>query len=222
MVLSPQLQQSLALLQAPVLELKAMVEQELQMNPILEEVAITEMTTEERESRSEETAAQLDPAEPPADTRYDPATEKPDFEPVDKFDAERGFKFSTYACRAILKSFSRLGIKATKYKEHFPTDFDPKFEKSDHIESRRESHEDECVDELRDIIKENRAALTPIEQSVITHRFSLGKVAIDESSDMLTLEQVGKLVGLTKERVRQIQNKAMAKIRQTLESGFLR
>ncbi len=88
MVLSPQLQQSLALLQAPVLELKAMVEQELQMNPILEEVAITEMTTEERESRGEENAAQLDPAEPPADTRYDPATEKPDSEPVDKFDAD--------------------------------------------------------------------------------------------------------------------------------------
>ena len=35
MVLSPQLQQSLALLQAPVLELKAMVEQELQQNPVL-------------------------------------------------------------------------------------------------------------------------------------------------------------------------------------------
>ena len=35
MVLSPQLQHSLALLQAPVLELKAMVEQELHMNPVL-------------------------------------------------------------------------------------------------------------------------------------------------------------------------------------------
>ena len=26
---------------------------------------------------------------------------------VDKFNVERGFKFSTYACRAILKAFSR-------------------------------------------------------------------------------------------------------------------
>jgi RNA polymerase sigma-54 factor len=88
MVLSPQLQQSLALLQAPVLELKAMVEQELQMNPILEEVAITEMTPEERETRGEEAAARLDPAEPPTDTQFDPATEKPESEPVDKFDAD--------------------------------------------------------------------------------------------------------------------------------------
>src|SRR5665213_2796446 len=38
MVLAPQLQQSLALLQAPTLELKALVEQELQQNPVLEEI----------------------------------------------------------------------------------------------------------------------------------------------------------------------------------------
>ena len=34
-VLAPQLQQSLALLQAPTLELKALVEQELEQNPLL-------------------------------------------------------------------------------------------------------------------------------------------------------------------------------------------
>ena len=88
MVLSPQLQQSLALLQAPVLELKAMVEQELQQNPMLEEVSVTETTQEEKDSRSDDAAAQLDPQEPPADTQYDPATEKPDSEPVDQFDAD--------------------------------------------------------------------------------------------------------------------------------------
>ena len=38
LVLAPQLQQSLALLQAPTLELKALVEAELQQNPVLEEV----------------------------------------------------------------------------------------------------------------------------------------------------------------------------------------
>jgi RNA polymerase sigma-54 factor len=88
MVLSPQLQQSLALLQAPVLELKAMVEQELQQNPMLEETAIADITQEERESRADDTFAELDPAEPPADTQFDPATEKPSAEPVDRLDAE--------------------------------------------------------------------------------------------------------------------------------------
>jgi RNA polymerase sigma-54 factor len=50
MVLSPQLQHSLALLQAPVLELKAMVEQELQLNPVLEEIGALEVDVEARES----------------------------------------------------------------------------------------------------------------------------------------------------------------------------
>ena len=43
LILSPQMQQSLALLQAPTLELKALVEQELQQNPVLEEVAVEEL-----------------------------------------------------------------------------------------------------------------------------------------------------------------------------------
>ena len=78
-VLAPQLQQSLALLQAPTLELKAMVAQELQQNPMLEELEITEMSQEEKEIRETEEAAAAtpaDPAEPPSDVTFDPATEK--------------------------------------------------------------------------------------------------------------------------------------------------
>lgn len=85
MVLSPQLQQSLALLQAPVLELKAMVEQELQQNPVLEEIAAIEMDEDVKESKAEADAAAADPSEPPLDLQFDPATEKPSDEPVDKF-----------------------------------------------------------------------------------------------------------------------------------------
>ncbi len=90
-VLAPQLQQSLALLQAPTLELKALVEQELIQNPILEEVPAAEVEQSERvktdgESDGEAFAADL--AEPPADVKFDPATEKPTNAPVDDFQAE--------------------------------------------------------------------------------------------------------------------------------------
>ena len=54
LVLAPQLQQSLALLQAPTLELKALVEQELQQNPVLEEVAEPETDCAEKSADSEE------------------------------------------------------------------------------------------------------------------------------------------------------------------------
>jgi len=89
-VLAPQLQQSLALLQAPTLELKALVEQELQQNPLLEEVVAEEQDQADKPEREGDTAllAQADPTEPPADVNFDPATEKPTNEPVDDFQAE--------------------------------------------------------------------------------------------------------------------------------------
>ena len=89
MVLAPQLQQSLALLQAPTLELKALVEQELQQNPVLEEVADAEPEMADRREDGETVTDLSDPTEPPADVNFDPATEKPTAEqPADDFQAE--------------------------------------------------------------------------------------------------------------------------------------
>src|SRR5688500_17963269 len=88
-VLAPQLQPSLALLQAPTLELKALVEQELQQNPVLEEVQLEEMEQKERTTEKDGEAAPEppDPAEPPSDLSSDPATEK-NGEPPDDFQRE--------------------------------------------------------------------------------------------------------------------------------------
>ena len=88
LVLSPQMQQSLALLQAPTLELKALVEQELQQNPVLEETAAPETDQVEKKGEESETTEAADPAEPPADVNFDPATEKSNAEPADDFMAE--------------------------------------------------------------------------------------------------------------------------------------
>jgi len=104
MVLAPQLQQSLALLQAPTLELKALVEQELEQNPVLEEAP--ELSQEEKAARERDGEADIDPtdpAEPPADVKFDPATEKPSSEPVDDFQAE----------------FDRLVQMDQEWREHF-------------------------------------------------------------------------------------------------------
>ncbi|HTI97911.1 MAG TPA: RNA polymerase sigma-54 factor [Dongiaceae bacterium] len=102
-VLAPQLQQSLALLQAPTLELKAMVEAELQQNPVLEEVSIGEMEQQSKSEDGEKPADSLDPAEPPADVTFDPATEKSETAPVDDFQAE----------------FEKLAQLDQEWREHF-------------------------------------------------------------------------------------------------------
>jgi RNA polymerase sigma-54 factor len=84
LVLAPQLQQSLALLQAPTLELKALVEHEMEQNPVLEEVASTD--TEMREKSGDDDTGT--PAESPEETSFDSANDKGPTEPVDAFQAE--------------------------------------------------------------------------------------------------------------------------------------
>src|SRR3954468_6878550 len=137
---------------------------------------------------------------------------------VDKFDAGRGYKFSTYACRAILKAFSRQGMKLSKYRQRFPTDFDPKLERSNFLEVKRSTFEKDAAEEVKRIVIENRAELSDVERTVIEHRFGLESGELEKP---MTLEQVGQIIGVTKERVRQIQNKAMEKIRLQLEAHFL-
>lgn len=140
---------------------------------------------------------------------------------VDKFDCARGFKFSTYACRAILKSFSRVAMKASRYRGRFPTEFDPSLEKSDFLDLQRVGVEADCVDELRGILMQNSAELNDVEYKVIQARFALGQVTDELGGGPKTLEQVGLLIGVTKERVRQIQNRALAKLRSKLQDDFL-
>ncbi len=137
---------------------------------------------------------------------------------VDKFNVDRGFKFSTYACRAILKAFSRTALKSSRHKSRFPVEFEPDMEKSDWQDRRRDQVEEDCIDELKAIVDRNLADLSNVEETVIRRRFNWQQ----QEEHPLTLEEVGQIIGVTKERVRQIQNKALAKIRNVMEDGVLR
>jgi RNA polymerase sigma-54 factor len=129
-VLAPQLQQSLELLQAPMMELKAMVEQELQQNPVLEEVPVTDINQEQKDG-SEDTDKSFDLSEPPADTNYDPATEKESNEPVDDFQAE----------------FEKLTQIDQEWRDHF-SQANVRFRESQEDEERRQFMIDSLVAEV--------------------------------------------------------------------------
>jgi RNA polymerase primary sigma factor len=135
---------------------------------------------------------------------------------VDKFDCARGFKFSTYACRAILKAFSRHGMKVAKHRQRFPVEFDPALERGEGVAAVRAQSERRDADELRRIVEANEAELTDVERAVVMHRFAL---EAGEPGRAPTLAQVGRLIGLTKERVRQIQNTALEKLRMAFEGA---
>ena len=122
------------------------------------------------------------------------------------------FKLSTYACRAILKSFNRLATKTGRYRQHFPTEFDPELERSDHEVVKHDNQRADSMEAVREILVKNRARLTDVERTIVLERF-----AITSRGKGMTLAEVGKIVGLTNERVRQIQNIALRKLRKMIE-----
>jgi RNA polymerase sigma factor (sigma-70 family) len=141
---------------------------------------------------------------------------------VDKFDCSRGFKLSTYACRAIMSSFARLGAKSARYRTHFPTVYDPSFERSDYVETQRENEAADCVSGLKLILSNNSAELSQVERRVINARFALDRAGRKLNPPRgRTLEQVGALLGVSKERVRQIQNRALRKLRTVIDENVL-
>jgi len=171
-VLAPQLQQSLALLQAPTLELKTLVEQELQQNPILEEVPVAEM--EEREKVAAEGPSEAsDLAEPPADVKFDPATEPSSNAPVDDFQAE----------------FDRLTQIDQEWRDHFSQTNIP-VRQSQEMEERRQfmfdtlvaptSLQETLLEQMRfsDITEEQK----PVAEMIIGNIDDFGylKASVDE------------------------------------------
>jgi RNA polymerase sigma factor (sigma-70 family) len=134
---------------------------------------------------------------------------------IEKFDVSRGFKFSTYACRSILKSFNRLATKTGRYRRLFPTEFDPELEKSDGDVHRHEVEQRDSVEEVREMLRSRRTGLSELERKVLVQRFAIGSSA----RQAMTLAEVGRTVGLTNERVRQIQNSALAKLRAVMSDG---
>ncbi len=135
---------------------------------------------------------------------------------VEKFDISRGFKFSTYACRAILKSFSRAAMRISRHRSLFPTEFDPLREIGDDREEREMAAQQEALADLQAVLTENRANLSQVERRVLDARFAMAPTS--EATSDLTLEEVGQVMGVTKERIRQIQNRAIQKLRTALRN----
>jgi RNA polymerase sigma factor (sigma-70 family) len=135
---------------------------------------------------------------------------------IDKFDLRRGYKFSTYACRAILKSFRRLAARNGRYHHRFPVEFDPEMQKSDHAEALHRQRWDDSLQALQQILSCNLAAMTELERRVVTLRFGL----LTEGRRM-TLAQIGRQVGFSNERVRQILKGSLRKLRDSLHRCYL-
>ncbi len=131
---------------------------------------------------------------------------------VDRFDCELGYKFSTYACRALTTAFNRFGKKQLKHKDNVPFEFDPDREPP-HIRDE-EIVSPEYLRAIREAVRSDEAQLTEVEKEVLRYRFGL---FAGQNPPKFTLEKAGKMLGISKERVRQVQIRALRKIREVLE-----
>jgi RNA polymerase primary sigma factor len=130
---------------------------------------------------------------------------------VEKFDYSRGNKFSTYASWAIMKNFARSIPEEKHRRERYLTGHEELFEAAQ--DNRSDEHEIVASAEQA-THKVNRLLeyLDPRERQIIRLRAGL-----DSGAEGMTLEKIGEQLGITKERVRQLNVRAMKKLRSLAE-----
>jgi RNA polymerase primary sigma factor len=130
---------------------------------------------------------------------------------ADTFDPWRGYHFSTYACNAISRALSRSALQESKRRNRISELFDAKSAGSDFHTSHRSNQRALFAERLQQVLQMNNASLTTVEKTVLARRFPM-----EEGCRPQTLEDIGRQMRLSKERVRQIQISAIAKLRRTL------
>lgn len=126
---------------------------------------------------------------------------------VEKFDYARGFKFSTYATWALVKNYARTIPQELRYQSRFRSPSDDVLTAApDERNARLRAWN--IAWESEEKVSRLLGHLSDREQQLIRYRFGLG----DENNPM-TLRAVGQKMGITKERVRQLESRAIAKLR---------
>ena len=129
---------------------------------------------------------------------------------VERFDFSRGYKFSTYASWVIINSSIRDSARDHR-RDRLRTGTEEMLEAApDH---RNDDYPCEVEQELcQDAIRRMLVPLNDRERKIIVSRFGL------EGTCQKTLSQLGKELGITKERVRQLENRARFKLREIAEA----
>jgi RNA polymerase sigma factor (sigma-70 family) len=126
---------------------------------------------------------------------------------IEKFDYSRGNKFSTYATWAIMKNFARSIPAEHTMLDRFRTGKEEIFQHS--TETRgNEFHEELINQKQHQLIMGILDQLDEREKDIIMFRFGLS-----QGTEPQTLEQVGNRFGVTKERIRQLEARALRKLR---------
>lgn len=128
---------------------------------------------------------------------------------VDKFDVSRGFKFSTYASWAIVRHFARAIPDELRWEHRHQTGRDELLAvtggpDTDAVDARE-------PDDLRRVLVAGLDQLDARERAIIERHFGL-----TAARTVAPLEEIGRELGISKERARQIKERALDKLRKQL------
>jgi len=128
---------------------------------------------------------------------------------VERFDYSLGYRFSTYASWAIMRNYARSVPKERRRMDRFSTGHEDVL---DIAASLRSYDPNELnVPELRESLDAVLSQLSPLERSVLIDHYGL-----EQDGGGKTLGQLGRRLGVSKERVRQIEMRALQKLRKIL------
>jgi RNA polymerase primary sigma factor/RNA polymerase sigma factor len=132
---------------------------------------------------------------------------------VENFDFARGNKFSTYASWTIMKNFARAIPDAYRHRDRYRTSCGETIASAQ--DERTDPHERLSAQTVRESqVRRILEQLPEREQKIIVHRFGL-----KPGQEPKTLQEVGHALGVTKERVRQIEAKALHRLRKAAQEA---
>jgi RNA polymerase primary sigma factor len=125
---------------------------------------------------------------------------------VEKFDFDRGFRFSTYAYRSIVRHVYRTVTLATQKEASLTRDAE-EWAFEDAGPSSSSSMRDQLRSNLRELMTSLLDQLDRRERFIIRSRYALGA-----HRKVRTFQCLADKLGVSKERVRQLESRAVAKL----------
>jgi RNA polymerase primary sigma factor len=126
---------------------------------------------------------------------------------VEKFNFALGNRFSTYATYAIQRHFFRLSDRGRQLRKRFVADEDALRDRAE-PQSDTEYRSSEQLATLEKLFAGFLAELEPRERKIVVARFGF------DGKPPRTFRELGSQMGVCKERIRQIQSRAMEKLRE--------